>query len=75
MSLYGAVSLAYGRLEQGFDMNAIFAMLTHSEVALVVLLVIALLAALGGALRWGKSKLTRTAEENLKKDKTKTEFI
>jgi hypothetical protein len=73
MSLYGGVLLAYGRLKQDC-MNATFAMLTGWEVALLTLVVVALLAALGGALRWGSSRSSNT-EENLKKDKTKTEFI
>jgi hypothetical protein len=55
-------------------MDAIFAMLTRSEVALLILVVLALLAALSGALRRGRSRLP-AIEENLKKDKTKTEFI
>ena len=55
-------------------MNAIFAMLNNSEVALILLIMLALFAALGGALRWGRSNLKST-EQKLKKDKTKTEFI
>ncbi|HEV8540880.1 MAG TPA: hypothetical protein VGR78_00680 [Verrucomicrobiae bacterium] len=48
--------------------------MTRSDLVLLTLVVLALLAALGGALRWGSSRSSNT-EEKLKKDKTKTEFI